>query len=525
MLKNMIVLPDGTEIYSGTGMQNALQSSSVTECVNSGTELTLGSVCASMLEAKIITPGGGLNIAAGTEVTLYKVDDLHTRTKVGLFTLEKPTRPSPNAYKITAYDRISWLDKDLTQWLVGLNEWPYTLYDFAVMVCEECGLMLKNESIPNGSYAIRKFSGSGITGRRLMQWIGEICGRFCRATSEGEIEFAWYTETDTAISPQGEIFYYRNSLTYEDYQTAPIEKVQLRLTEDDVGAVWPDVVGEVNTYIVTGNYLLTTDSTDALRPLAQALYEQLKDVQFTPCKLSIPVNLKIHAGDIVRITDANGKSITTYVMNRKQTGQRDTLECTGSPRRDSSTVVNGETIRALSGKMLEIKKNVEGLSIKASDLETQVNENVESTNKQITEVTQTAEGIVQSAMKDYVQQSEYDSFLEHYETTIDQRAEKVAITVSQENKDSIGEVDNRLDELIRKIEMYFGFESDGLHIRKSGANIETLFANDIWQFMFSGAQQLYIDKNGVHGDELYTKNIYIGDLIFKAEADGSVVLS
>ena len=36
MLKTVIVLPDGTELSSGPGTQNASQSCTYTECVNSG---------------------------------------------------------------------------------------------------------------------------------------------------------------------------------------------------------------------------------------------------------------------------------------------------------------------------------------------------------------------------------------------------------------------------------------------------------------------------------------------------------
>ncbi|MBO5130299.1 MAG: hypothetical protein J6B95_08155, partial [Oscillospiraceae bacterium] len=120
MLRNLIVLPDGTEIFSGLGAYNAIKSVKFTGSVNEQTELALGSVCSSMMEASIITPYGGLNIAAGSEVTAYKVDDAGTKYPVGLYTLEKPTRPTANTYKITAYDRISWLDKDLTKWIAAL---------------------------------------------------------------------------------------------------------------------------------------------------------------------------------------------------------------------------------------------------------------------------------------------------------------------------------------------------------------------------------------------------------------------
>jgi hypothetical protein len=198
MLKNLIVLPDGTELYSGQGTINALQTVTLTQQVNTGTELTPGSACANMLEATLITPNRGLAVAPGTELILYKVADDGTRTKVGLFTAEKTTHPSQNTYQLTAYDRVSWMDRDLTDWLGSLNEWPYTLHTFAQMVCAACNLTLGNDAIPNGDWQIQKFSAWGITGRQLMQWVGQVCGRFVRATAEGVIELAWYTPREVA---------------------------------------------------------------------------------------------------------------------------------------------------------------------------------------------------------------------------------------------------------------------------------------------------------------------------------------
>lgn len=368
MLRTIIVLPDGSELSSGIDADYAIQNVAITECVNESQELALGSVCANMLDAKIITKRDTLNLHAKDEVTVYKVDDTGQRLQAGLFTLEKPTRSSANSFSITAYDRVTWLDKDLSAWLAGLNGWPYSLYTLSGMVCNACGLLLANSSIPNGNHQVQKFSAQGITGRKLMRWIGEAAGRFCRATPDGKIEFAWYEPSGVVITPGGDRFFYQNGLSYEDYQVAPIEKVQIKLTQDDVGVIWPNDTGEKNTYVISGNYLLTTSSTETLQPVAQTIYDHLKSVTYTPCRVQLPAGLDIHAGHTVNIVDRNGKTFTTYVMTKTQSGQRDTLECTGSQRRNSTTVVNNQTLKALSGKMLEIQQSVEGFSVTASEI-------------------------------------------------------------------------------------------------------------------------------------------------------------
>jgi hypothetical protein len=157
--KTIILLPDGREIASGPETVNAVKSVTFHQCVNAGKELTLGSVCANWVEIKLITPAGGLTVNAGDELKIYTLEK-GKRHLEGIFIAEKPTRPSPNALHITAYDRIIKLDKDLTQWLAGLTGWPYRALDFARMVAEACGVNLKNTELLNGDYPIQKFSGS-----------------------------------------------------------------------------------------------------------------------------------------------------------------------------------------------------------------------------------------------------------------------------------------------------------------------------------------------------------------------------
>ena len=339
MLRTIIALPDGTEISSGPGTVNAIQNSTLTECVNSGEDLTIGSTCANALEATLITPAGGLSLSAGTEIIAYK-DDGTTRTKVGTFIPEKPTRPTANTMKITGYDRVSKLDKDLTAWLSGLKEWPYTLTTFAGMVCGVCGLTFKASDVPNGDFLVYQFSRSSVTGRQLMQWLGEICCRFCRATPSGEIEFAWYTDSGKTITTGGDLYYFQNGLSYEDYQTAVIDAVQIRLADSENGALWPEAAEGANSYIITGNPILNLRITEDLEPVLANIKAELAGIRYTPCKVSVPANLDIRAGNTVRITDKNGKTITAYVMTKTQTGQKDTLESTGNRRRDTATAAN-----------------------------------------------------------------------------------------------------------------------------------------------------------------------------------------
>lgn len=476
MRKNLIILLDGTEISSG------IRSCTYTESVNSGTELTLGSVCCACLELSVLTPAGGLTIGQGAEIAYYQVDDAGARTLIGQFTCEKPTRSTAGTYKVTAYDQISWTDRDLSPWLRGLTGWPYSLYAFAGMVCAQCGLELANTSLPNGSYQIQQFYADGITGRRLLQWIGEASAQFCRATPEGKIQFGWYQQREgLAIGPGS---YYWESLSYEDYQVAAIDRVQIKQGEGDVGIIHPaDAGGGSNTYIIDSNLLLTTGSDTALRPIAQAIYNAIHAIRYTPCKVAIMASLGVRAGDIAPVTDANGNTITTYVMTRTTSGQRDTLESTGSARRDSVTAAHSNTLQNLHGRILKILATIDGLTIENQDLAGQV----------------TGLSLALGELRTYVQTTgeETDETIQRLQSLIEQTATRLEITFSQ-TSERIDGVGNDLADAVAEISTYIRASSDGVEIGKSDSPYAARLTNDRLEFTENRTVVAYISNNKMY---------------------------
>ena len=172
----MRVLPDGLVIGSG---ENAnIRKCSVTRLVNDGQELMPGSVCAAQLDATVQMAE---QISAGSVVALEQLGDDGRRVQVGQFVLEQPTRMGDVLYRLVGYDAVRMLDRDLTQWLASLSGWPYGLADFAGMVAGACGVELVVGQIPNGGFAVQKFYQAGVTGRQILQWVGELACRYLYA--------------------------------------------------------------------------------------------------------------------------------------------------------------------------------------------------------------------------------------------------------------------------------------------------------------------------------------------------------
>ncbi len=370
MIKNILVLDDGTEIAAGTVGQNAILSLTCTETVSKTTDLCPGAACSNKLEITIwVEPGTDLPITSGTRLTHYR-ETSGQRTLAGTYWAVKPTSQTRNTYKIYAYDAVSLLDGVQSTWLRSIqDQFPMTLWKFAGLVAQRCGVTIVNSSLPrNGTYLVQAFYADNLTGRQLLAWVAEASCTFLRATSDGKIEFAWYTDYSTSQSI-GPTVYIRDGLSHDKFQTAPVVKVQIRQSDDDVGVLYPSDESGSNALIIQGNLLLTSATAEALKPVAQAIFETMQGVTYTPLKVTVPADFPLPApGNIVSVTDARGNVLSSYIMNRTISGQQVTLESTGNATRDGTAAVNEQSYKNLTGKMLEIKTSVDGLEVKASDL-------------------------------------------------------------------------------------------------------------------------------------------------------------
>lgn len=575
MNKTIVVLPDGAEISSGHDQATVLKSCKITQMVNDGTELTLGSACSTTVELHFLTLNGGSFVSANDEIVIFEEDESGNRTKMGTFIAEKPVRSGMHEITVFAFDKMILLDKDVTEWFSRYG-YSTSLINFADMVCGICGLTLKHVKYHeddkgmypvfdygeflNSDYSVPNFYACGITGRKLMQWIGEIAGCFVRATVDGEIELAWYKENPIKIGAEGvpavnisymdgtlaidsekvetnydagtqnltinsdliqvsddgagnitlhisdnsdQIFYYQSSLSSAEYAVAPIEKVQLRHNEADVGTIYPQVEGDVNTYIINGNYLLVATTADDLVPIAENLFNRLNAVSYTPCTVSIPASLNINAGDIISITDKGGKTFQVYVMCKTHTGSRDTLECTGSPRRDSSTAMNEQTFKALNGKVLNLQTDVEGIRVEHKDTAGRVSRLEYDVSGLRSKVTFSES--IQGQMQDRL-------------TSLEQSADDVSIQVQKIQNDGASKI---------KTGKGYVFDDTGLHITGTGnVQVESKFDETgmyVTRKGFTDDVLLKANPDGVEAHDVTVRNfLRIGPGRFEEFGDGRV---
>lgn len=375
MYYSVLRLPNGTELKGGEA-GSTLKALTLHTAVNAGQEFTIGSAFSDYIEAEIwADPGGSLQITAGDALTYYQQDDAGNRTKVGVFYAEKPTRTKRNSYKVTAYDTMSKLDADFSGWLrANQAQFPKTIWQLVQLACQRAGVTLASSSLPiNGSSSVQAFYADDLTCRQIISWAAEAAGCYAHMNADGKLQFLTYTDkrSTAKITPDGasnSTAYYADSLSYEDYTVKAIEKVQIRQSDSDVGVIYPDSTTATNTYAVQGNLLLTTGTEANLKTVVQNLYNVLKNVTYTPCKVSVPSSSGLACGQIVHVKDARGREFDTYLMSATISFGKASFESVGSASRESSSAVNSQSYKNLTGKMLEIKTSVDGLEVKASDL-------------------------------------------------------------------------------------------------------------------------------------------------------------
>ena len=375
MYYSVLRLPNGTELKGGEA-GSTLKALTLHTAVNAGQEFTIGSAFSDYIEAEIwADPGGSLQITAGDALTYYRQNDAGNRTKVGVFYAEKPTRTKRNSYKVTAYDTMSKLDADFSGWLhANQAQFPKTIWQLVQLACQRAGVTLASSSLPiNGTYSVQAFYADDLTCRQIISWAAEAAGCYAHMNADGKLQFLTYADkrSTVKITPDGassSTAYYADSLSYEDYTVKAIEKVQIRQSDSDVGVIYPDSTTATNTYAVQGNLLLTTGTEANLKSVAQNLYNALKNVTYTPCKVSVPSSSGLACGQIVHVKDARGREFDTYLMSATISSGKASFESVGSASRESSSAVNSQSYKNLTGKMLEIKTSVDGLEVKASDL-------------------------------------------------------------------------------------------------------------------------------------------------------------
>lgn len=566
MLRNKLVRSDGSIIDS-----SVIISCEFTEEVNSDENLSVGDVTSSEVSVEMLST----DMVEQDEVLTYFIIEDGVETRIGVFNAEKPTVATRTSIRFTAYDNIVKSEKVFSGWLRDNRSlFPMTLVELVNHACEYCGLTLATTAFPQSDLEIGAFYADGITCRQILSWASAIAGRFVRANRNGEIEFAWYTDatyctvapsatqaaskaspeltiTDDGVgnidmisrglqisyNPSGNltmeipdakvvyndgavtvntewsVAYKQGGLSYEVYATEQINRIQIKQSDDDVGVIYPhDATG--NCFVISGNMLLATCTTEAITRVATSLYEHLHEISYVPVKATLPRTIDVRAGDIINVRDPNGTTRMTYVMKASITPSGTIIESTGSKSYDTNAVVAYEQYKNLPGRMLEIKKSIDGLEIANKDLEGKFGSLELSTSEFKTYVGET-----------FVTEDEFGTYQDSVSSQFSQTSEYFEMKFENTRQD-ISDVASDLQAEHEERVSYIRFEDGNIVLGRSDSDILLIQKNDRISFVRNVADKpevAWFADDMLHVTEgQFTVQLGIGKFGFKPGANGNL---
>ena len=441
----------------------------------------------------------GLEFMVTLEVDGYEM-------AMGIYTVDSFVRQADRRLKkITAYDRMRKFSTDVSAWYQVLT-FPLTLKEFRYSLCEHIGVKQIDTDLPLDDMPVSKtIDPEQLSGLDVLQAICEINGCFGHMDKTGRLKYQFLDKSglypSETLMPSEELFpsglsdsenteqiafYKQSETTYEDYVTQTINRVQIRQEEGDIGALYPNDTGGSNTYVVEGNFLVYGKSADDLATIASSVYDQISGISYRPCKIVTAGLPWVEVGDGL-VCYTSDDVIETYCLKRTISGiqgMMDTFEASGSSDYEENFDIQSQ-ITQLEGKAAVIKKNVEEVSVRVTDLK----------NYTEAQFKVTAEAITSEVSRATKTEGELS-------TKITQTAD--AITLEINKKVTKGEVTENLNSELKitgnKIEMttgHFVINSKNLKVTEQG----DLEASGKITAQSGRIGNWTIDDNGLVGDD------------------------
>lgn len=292
--------------------------------------------------------------------------------------------------EIKAYDDLHILNNtNVADWYNGLS-FPLTLKQFRDSFFNLFNITQETTTLVNDNMTVEKtVNAEVLSSGTVIQSICEINGRCGHINREGVFVYLPMYKGSIALYPSLTLYPGNrlfpsidkpgamgtdvtaseySQVEYEDYTVKPIDKLQIRQEENDIGAI---AGTGTNAYIVEDNFLVYGKNAADLGTIANNLFTEIQDTVYTPLKVTCIGDPCVEVGDIVQVQTSDGRFIDTFVMSRTLKGLQaltDEIESRGEEyQKEEVNSLNTEVIQ-LKGKTTTIEKNVEGVRVEVEDL-------------------------------------------------------------------------------------------------------------------------------------------------------------
>ena len=332
--------------------------------------------------------------------------------------------------EVEAYDALhDIIMSDVADWyntILPNENSTVTLKQFRDSFFNHFGITQETINLPQDNMTVEKtIDPSEISGKDVLTAICEINGCFGHIGRDGKFQYVFIGDYTEGLYPRNDLYPANDlypvdatgstkierqhyiSAEYEDYTVKRINKLQVRQSENDIGAI---IGTGDNCYIVEDNFLVYGKSANELSVIAQTLYVELIKVHYRPVKMRMKGNPTFFVGDSIRL-NTKYEIIYTYILERTLNGIQalyDEIDSQGKEYYNQNLNSANKSIVQLRGKTNELTRTVEETNSRITDvqdgLQSQITQNAGLIGAEVTRatgaennlssrITQTAEAI------------------------------------------------------------------------------------------------------------------------------------
>ena len=194
----------------------------------------------------------------------------------------------------------------------------------------------------------------------------------------------------------------------------------------------------------------------------------------------------------------------------------------------NTQITLGATQRTYTGSQIDAARNV-GNRIESTRKELtdrvdgSASQVILATQQQITDLQHNVNSIILSALENYVETGDFNSYKEEVSTKLSVLTDQLSIDITKVTE-RIDNVNGDLQAKYDSITKAFRFTSDGLIIGESGNEILLRLDNDVLQFVRNNTPELQITAEGVEATRIKVSILIIGNVIHQADENGDEIV-
>ena len=195
----------------------------------------------------------------------------------------------------------------------------------------------------------------------------------------------------------------------------------------------------------------------------------------------------------------------------------------------NTQITLGATQQTYTGAQIDAKRETDKrIESTRQEISERVDESssqvIQATHQQITDLQQNVNSIILSALENYGETGDFDSYKEEVSTKLSVLTDQLSIDITKVTE-RIDKVDGDLQSKYSEITKAFRFTSDGLIIGETGNEILLRLDNDVLQFVRNNTPELQITAEGVEAMRIKVSILCIGNVVWTEDENGDVIAS